>query len=158
MSIKFNVDEVLEMACQIERNGAEFYRDASRILSGNGGNELLLKLAEQEDQHLATFEEMRQHLSESEQEENVYDPYNEAGLYLKAMADSNVFEGKKLTGSETLQDIFATALQAEKDSVAFYVGLKEMVPQQAGKDKMGAIIREEMSHIRWIIDEMKKER
>ena len=56
-----------------------------------------------------------------------------------------------------LDDIFDTALQIEKDSIAFYVGIKELVPQKAGKDKMDKIIGEEMRHIRWIIDEMRGE-
>jgi rubrerythrin len=155
MPIKFNIDEVLEMACQIERNGAKFYRDASGIVPADQGAGLLQKLAAQEDEHLETFQGMRKELSEKEQEETAYDPYDEAALYLKAMADSNVFDSKELRGNETLDDIFRLALQAEKDSVAFYVGLKEMVPNTDGKAKMSAVIREEMRHIRWIIDEMK---
>lgn len=155
MPIKFNIDEVLEMACQIERNGAKFYRDASAIVSDMTEADLLQKLASQEDEHLATFEGMRQELSAAEREDEIYDPDNEAMLYLQAMADSNIFDDKELSGNETLGDIFKLALQAEKDSVAFYVGLKEMVPQESGKEKMGAVIKEEMKHIRWIIDELK---
>lgn len=156
MPIKFNIDEVLEMACRIERNGARFYRDASAIVSDDKETGLLQKLAEQEDEHLAVFEGMRQHLTAAEKEDDTYDPDNEAVLYLQAMADSNIFDDKELGGDETLGDIFKLALQAEKDSVAFYVGLKEMVPDEAGKEKMSAVIREEMSHIRWIIDELKR--
>ena len=155
MPIKFNMDEVLEMACQIERNGSKFYRDASAIVPADQGAELLMKLAEQEDVHLDTFQQMRSELSAAETETETYDPYCEAALYLQAMADSKVFDSKELDGTETLDEIFKLALQAEKDSVAFYVGLKEMVPQESGKEKMSAVIKEEMSHIRWIIDEMK---
>jgi len=157
MGIKFNIDEVLQMACQIEKNGAKFYREANEQIEGERSSDLLTKLASQEDQHLETFEEMRTELSGREVEEDTYDPYNEASLYLKAMADGHVFDSKELSGDESLNDIFKTALQAEKDSIAFYVGLKEMVPDQAGKDKMDNVIREEMQHVRWIVNEMKGE-
>lgn len=51
MGIKFNADEVLQMACQIERNGSKFYRDAQAKLKDSRADVLLLKLAEQEDEH-----------------------------------------------------------------------------------------------------------
>jgi len=45
------------------------------------------------------------------------------------------------------QEIFKAAITAEKDSIAFYVGLKESVSQKAGKDRIDAIIRQEYNHI-----------
>jgi len=43
------------------------------------------------------------------------------------------------------------AIGLEKDSIAFYVGIKEAIPAGWGgwgQDKIAAIIREEMGHIR----------
>jgi rubrerythrin len=39
------------------------------------------------------------------------------------------------------------AIGVERDSIAFYVGLKEAVSRKAGKDKVEDIIKEEMGHI-----------
>jgi rubrerythrin len=39
------------------------------------------------------------------------------------------------------------AIGLEKDSIVFYVGLKESVSPRAGKDKVQAIIKEEIGHI-----------
>jgi rubrerythrin len=36
----------------------------------------------------------------------------------------------------------------EKDSIAFYTGIREVIPEAWGRDKMEGIIKEEMSHIR----------
>ena len=90
--------------------------------------------------------------SEREKEETVCDPYNEAALYLQAMADSKGFEGmksptEKLTGRESVTELLNIAIGAEKNSVLYYVGLKDMVPAEAGRDKVEAIIREEVRHI-----------
>jgi rubrerythrin len=39
------------------------------------------------------------------------------------------------------------AIGIERDSIDFYVGLKEAVSHRAGKDKVEDIIKEEMRHI-----------
>jgi rubrerythrin len=39
------------------------------------------------------------------------------------------------------------AIGIERDSIAFYVGLKESVSKRAGKDQVEAIIKEEVGHV-----------
>ena len=152
MSITFNADEIFEMAEQIERNGAKFYREAAGNASDADVKEMLLNMAAMEDGHQKTFAQMRKELSEAEKESNVFDPNNEAAQYLQTMADFHGTEGKvssteKLTGNESLSEILQIALQAEKNSIAFYVGIKDLVSSKAGKDKIQAIIIEEMAHV-----------
>ena len=152
MSTAFNADEVFEMAEEIERNGAKFYREAAAKTANREVKEMFLGLASMEDGHLRTFHEMRKTLSEQEKGETAYDPYNEASLYLQALADSKGFEGmrsqtQKLTGKESVQELLEIAIGAEKNSVLYYVGLKDLVPVGMGRDKVEAIIREEVRHI-----------
>jgi len=45
-------------------------------------------------------------------------------------------------------------LLAEKDSIVFYLGIKEMVPEKYGKDKLDKIIKEEMGHIKLLSKEL----
>ena len=68
------------------------------------------------------------------------------------MADGVVFDldadpAAELTGSEDLEYILRKAIQLERDSIAFYVGIEDMVPAKRGKDQVDSIIKEEMSHI-----------
>jgi len=42
----------------------------------------------------------------------------------------------------------------EKDSIVFYVGIKEAIPPDWGKAKIDAIIREEMGHISLLDDKL----
>ena len=151
MSIAFNADEILEMAEQIERNGAKFYRRAAEGADARSRQQLL-DLAAMEDVHEKTFASMRSELSEQEQKLMAFDPEGEAGLYLQAFADGHVFDvnadpSELLTGREKMEDILQTAIGLEKDSIVFYLGLKEMVPEKLGKGKIDDIIKEEMSHI-----------
>ncbi|MFZ2146605.1 MAG: hypothetical protein WAV28_05235, partial [Sedimentisphaerales bacterium] len=48
---------------------------------------------------------------------------------------------------ETAEDILNYAIEAEKNSIIFYTGLKNFVSAKAGKDKVDEIIQEEMDHI-----------
>jgi rubrerythrin len=105
-----------------------------------------------EDEHRSTFAAMRSELSGRMKEDTAYDPYLEAGMYLTAMADTHGGEGAPtaaaaLTGDESLADILRTAVQLEERSIVFYLGIRDMVPEKLGKDKIDAIIAEEKNHI-----------
>jgi len=152
MSITFNADEIFEIAEQIERNGARFYRRAAADFAGESAHKRLLELAEWEDGHEKAFAAMRLQLSQGERTPTVYDPEGEAAAYLRAFAGGHVFDinadpSERLTGSETLAEVLRTALGLEKDSIVFYLGIKNIVPENLGKAKIDAIIEEEMSHV-----------
>ncbi len=147
MGTPFNADEVFEMARQIERNGARFYRTAAEKFAAL--RQVLLDLAAMEDDHEKTFAVMQAELSDPEQ---IFDPDDQAQMYLHLLADRNVFDAKAnpvelLADKQTPQDVLKMAIGLEKDSVVFYVGLKGSVSRKAGKDKVQAIIAEEISHI-----------
>ena len=152
MSFEFNADEILEMAENIERNGARFYRKAAELVEEAGIRKLLEDLAAWEDGHERVFATMRADLAAQERESKVFDPEHETSMYLRAMADGHVFNARihpadTLTGSESAEDILRMAIGQEKDSIVFYTGLKEMISQTAGKERIEAIIKEEMGHI-----------
>lgn len=152
MAISFNADEIFEMAEEIERNAAQFYNEAAQKGSDQDTKALLLDLSAMEKGHEKTFVQMRKELSAAEKEPTAFDPDGQVGQYLKTMAYFHGTEGKvspteKLTGQESMEDLLRIALQAEKNSIAFYVGLKDLVPSKSGKDKVHAIIIEEMAHV-----------
>lgn len=152
MSLKFSAGEVFEMAKNIERNGAGFYRKAADQFDDETAAHLLIELAEMEDDHLVTFTEMKADLTAREVESTVFDPYGESGLYLQAMASEHVFDVKvdpseALTGHETLEDILKIAIKLEKDSILFYYGMKSVVPDALGKERLEDVIEQEFGHI-----------
>ncbi len=147
MSYDFNADDIFEIAQQMERNGAAFYRDAASSVDDSSVKEFLLEFAAMEDDHEKTFIELRKELTAAEKTPTVFDPNNESALYLKALADTRVFFKKEIDTS-TVEGIFKSAITAEKDSIVFYLGMKDLVPGALGKDRMDAIIKEEMGHIK----------
>ncbi len=160
MAISFNADEILEMAEEIERNGAKFYRKAAEKASTSEIKQMLLDMAIMEDGHLEEFKEMRVGLSEAEKAEMTFDPENIAARYLQTMADAHGIEGKKspteeLTGTESMSEILKIAVNAEKESIVFYSGLKNFVSAKAGKDKVDEIILEEVGHVATLNQKLK---
>ena len=146
MGIDFNADEVFEIAEQIERNGANFYRNVAEKVTDTNKKQFLLNLAEMEDEHEATFKSLRSKLSMDEKSQTTFDPDGDSERYLRALADTRVFYEKDVN-TTSLEEILKTAITAEKDSIVFYLGMKDVVPAHLGKNKLDGIIKEEMSHI-----------
>jgi rubrerythrin len=152
MDYEFNADEVFEMAEQIERNGARFYRRGAGMAPEEADRELLLSLAAMEDSHVKIFAGMRKNLLGQDSSLRDFDPHGEAAAYLHAMADGQVFDLQAdpveyLGIDRSMVDILRKALELEKDSIVYYVGVMEMVPDEMGRKKIEHIIREEMKHI-----------
>ena len=151
----FSADDVFAMAEQMEINGEVFYRKAAESVSEQANKDLLLRQAEMEVNHGRIFKALRSELSEKEKETTVFDPQGEAALYLRALVDTRVFFEKEMDVS-SLEKIFKAALEAEKDAIVFYLGIKESVPDNLGGSKIDMIIKEEMSHVRLISNELLK--
>ena len=149
MSYDFNADEVFEMAEQMERNGTKFYRDAAENATDPANKEMLIGLAKMEEAHEKMFASMRAEITAAEKASTVFDPDGESGVYLRALVDSRVFFEKEIDVTSMLE-ILKAAIEAEKDSIVFYLGMKEAVPENLGRDRIEAIIKEEMGHIQML--------
>ena len=153
MALEFNANDVFVMAEQMERNGANFYKKASKEVNDPDKRKLLDDLARMEEMHEKTFTEMKAELTEQEKEQTVFDPDGESALYLRALADTRVFFEKAIDLS-SMEGIFKAAIEAEKDSIVFYLGMKEAVPENLGKNRLEHIIKEEMNHVRILSNEL----
>ena len=153
MRYDFNADEIFEMAEQMERNSEKFYKDAAATIGDEAHKKLLLELAAMEVDHEKTFKAMRSDLKATEKSATVFDPQGEAALYLRALVDTRVFFEKKVDVS-SMESILKAAIEAEKDSIVFYLGMKNAVPDKFGKDRIEGIIKEEMGHIRLLSREL----
>jgi rubrerythrin len=92
---------------------------------------------------------MRSSLSAAETASTVFDPEGESVHYLRALADTRVFFEKEIDTS-SIEAILKDAITAEKDSIVFYLGMREAVPEKMGRNRLDDIIKEEMGHIRML--------
>ena len=153
MTYDFNANEILKMAEQIERNGYQFYTAAAENVTDPRAKDFLSKLADMESEHEKYFASIRSQLSDQEKEMTVFDPDGEVELYLRALADIRIFFEKKIDAS-SLEEILKAAITAEKDSIVFYLGMKNTVPERLGRSKVDEIIEEEMRHITMLSKEL----
>ena len=148
--ITFTAGEVFEMAEQIERNGARFYRDAAEVAAPNSKT-LLLKLAEMEEIHEKVFSELRNELSESEKKSISSTPNDQGMLYLRAMVEGRIFQedvSRETLASMTIEDILTLAINMEKDSIVFYQCIKERATATPETGiRIEVIIQQEIGHI-----------
>jgi len=150
--LEFNADEAFEMAEQMERNGAKFYRRAAQLAKADAHGKVLLELAAMEDAHEATFAGMRRRLADPAQRKTVFDPDGLGEKYMAAWADRSVFPTDEdpftiVKGDESMETILSAAIGREKDSIVFYEGLKRALKGEADRNGVDAIILEELDHI-----------
>ncbi len=160
MAVVFNAGEVFEIAQQIERNGARFYRRAAEQLGEDETAGLLLNLADMEQTHEHIFAKMSRELEPQEKEQPLYDPYGEADQYLRALAGGFVFDltadpNDWLGEGHSLADVLRKAIGVEKESILFYLGVKESVPEKLGKERIEGIIKQEMGHVSMLAARLK---
>jgi len=157
MSISFSGSELINIAIEIERRGIAFY-DVMTRSSGNAATRNIFQyLVDMERRHIQIFQGM---LTEADKNQGSRAHSAEYAAYLQALLDSAVFTNDMVTSELAVNaesDIKAMelAMGAEKDSILFYYGMKDIVPKrvQLTVDK---IINEEKSHLRQLW-ELKKE-
>jgi rubrerythrin len=102
-----------------------------------------------EDDHLRVFQALQERLRDRDWAKG-FDPEAEAVLFLRAMATGKVFDVRtdpsELIKMMSPRDTLAMAIGFEKDSIAYYTGVKAIVPEDLGRQEIEHIIAEEMRH------------
>ena len=146
----FSVQEVLEMAIQTEKLGAEFYTNmAEKFKENEEFNKLFILLAEKEKEHENVFHALMENMGSSYQ---MPDNWGEAAKYLRAIVESEYFLGDdkvlpNFSHLETAQDVINYAITFEKVTLLYYLELSDVVKD---KEAIYDIINEEKGHIVWL--------
>ncbi len=160
MEEQFDAFEVLALAQSIEENTIEFYEKVCEMHSKKSECDFLLKLADMEKEHKETYAHMQAKLKKVSAESSNADLFTDIDLYLKAVLDSQSVEGSQfasmlLRGDETLREILLIAIDLEKETILFYLGLKDVVRAVEDKEIVDKIIQEEKSHIVTLVGELR---
>ncbi len=152
MAVSLNANEVLAIAEEVKRNGFEFYRHVAKYSKDRDTRRLLTGLALMELHEAESFSKMRSQLSDEEKATTRFDPDSDSWMYLRQMAGSKVFDVNRdpcetVSGKWQAEEILKAALELEKDSIIFFMGLKRYVLSADRSVKIDDIIKEEMRHI-----------
>ena len=148
----FSASEIVELAIEIEKNGRDFYHALFKKSRFPKAQEIFQYLALEEGKHISTFKDIldavQKHLPVSYPSEYLN--------YMSALSDGYIFTQKN-TG-ETIALKVQSDLQGleigisfEKDSIAFYEGMKKAVPTNEHKI-INEIIAQEKLHLRQLLD------
>jgi len=151
MKLSYNVDEVFEIAQQIERNGVAFYRRAAEFSDSETACDLFMSLADQEEEHERTFAGMREKLVPAQSRVAVHDKDDIVAIYLQALAGRAVFNRAEepedvLAGTESPVEILQLAIGKERDAIMFYVSIRDLTGSAEDRGKIERIIRQEQQH------------
>ena len=159
MKTSFNADEILKIAEQLEKNGVTFYKVAALKVSNPHINKLLSDLASWEEAHEKTLARMRAVLKENVQGEKTFDAQDKSSLHLQMLFGGNLFDLKTdpielINDNTTIEDVLQVAVKKEKDSVIFYLSLKNLLTNRVDQKIIDKIIDEEMDHITFLNKEI----
>ncbi|MHC4598563.1 MAG: ferritin family protein [Planctomycetota bacterium] len=152
MTVGFNAEEILEIAIKLEQKGASLYRFAALNAESPDAKLFFQQLARMEEEHEQIFRNFRDNWGKAGAVEKVFDPDEDAVKVLQAWADGFVFEISSdttppLVGEALEKEIFRVAIQAEKDSIVFYEGLRSGIKNPEDLAAVEEVIRQEMGHI-----------
>jgi len=161
MILGFNADEVFGIAIAIEKNGIQFYEKAQAIAAEESMKTMFAELKNEEEQHLRDLEQMRSELPESARRATDYDQTDdvhrkrdeEVEQYIRDTADMNVFRKSEhvkryVSEMRRVEDALRLAIQFEKDSITFYLILKDLTEEDKGKSFVDGIITGEKEHLK----------
>ncbi|HOK79727.1 MAG TPA: ferritin family protein [bacterium] len=149
MVLKYlNEDELFKVAMNIEKQGIEFYQNASSHAVTPGAKEIFQFLFGEEKHHYEVFKKMDTDIQRIKFRPEAID--EEISLYLRSLVDSGIFENlmprnqwKNITDREALN----IGIHVEKTSILFYSGIKDITEDPTACDALVKIIAEERSHL-----------
>ena len=151
--------EVLQIAEEMERRAARFYRKAAGMYHNPSMSKLCSELAQWEKRHAQIFADMKGRLTE---------PVGESGRLDLGRTDtgrlgvpSTVFQessepAKELTGTETRADVLRMALQKERHTIGYYTSLTEFALGPDNIKVIRNIIQEEQQHVRILAQSLRQ--
>ncbi len=146
---KFNGEEIVRLAVEIEKQGQRFYELAAAQVEDAEVKKVFESLAGEEKQHIADFEGLGAKLPAEFTPNESY--VGEYGDYIKALIDNHVFNNnnveKMVPTISVTREALAVAFRFEKDSILIFQELYNLV-DDAGKEVLGKLIDQEKQHIR----------
>ncbi len=147
----FSLNEIIEMAVQIEKNGYSFYDHAlqKKDLS-NDAEELLIMLRDEEIAHEKIFKNLRKEIDFSEIQSA--GDWNMVGSYLRTITESHIFRDDQAAiqlavNASDEKEIIRNAIAFEKDTLLFFYSLRDSVNDERAAKVIKKIIDEEAKHV-----------
>ncbi|TVQ98467.1 MAG: rubrerythrin [Desulfovibrionales bacterium] len=145
----FHAAEIAEAAVNIEQKGQTFYVNAAESAKNPDVKDFFLYFAKEEAKHEQIFLQFKERLGKVELP--AWSTSDEYAAYLQALIDSHsIFSPelkKRLVEADSENEAIRLAMGFEKDTILFFMEMKELVPDSE-KKFVQQCIDEERSHLR----------
>ena len=147
----YSVNEIIEMAVQIERNGYAFYHEATKRKDLDARSlDFLAFLRDQELNHEKTFLSLRDEIDLQVLE--LSGDWELVAAYLKTIVDGRIFNDqfsaiKKAGEAKNILEVVDNAITFEKDTLLYFHAINDAISNERAKHILRQIINEEVSHV-----------
>ena len=147
----FSAREIIDMAIKIERNGENYYRQATVKVTDPSLQSLLLFLADEEHEHARWFEALKQRIKDSDEDRKLAEI---SGTMLQSVVGNQRFslDDADLAELDSTDKLIGIAIEFEKDSILFYEMLQSFIEDSETLRQLNEIIAEENRHIEMLND------
>ena len=143
----FLIEDIIDLAIQIEQNAEKVYRDAQKKVSNPELSSFLQWLADEEMTHAKWFTGLKKTVTIEQQDPDVA---KMGKALLRDVLGSQSFSLKDADFSEMnqLSQLLSVAIEFEGDKVTFYRLLLPFIDDATTREFLESIILEEKNHIR----------
>lgn len=154
MGDKFTVQEIIEIAIEIEKNGRSFYHSLSESANTAQLKDFFAHLSREEESHIKRFEGILKD-SGGYQISKLYYAVDYM-RYMKAIADERVFKSDISVNDfakslKSIPSAIDKAISFEKDSILFLYEMLEILDNKDYRGSIQKLINEEKEHIRRLL-------
>lgn len=147
----YSINEIIEMAVQIERNGYAFYNEATKRKDlDDKSREFISWLRDQELEHEKKFLSLRDDTELKSLE--LSQDWELVALYLKTIVEGRIFNSedsaiRRAIEAKNITEIIDYAINFEKDTLLYFQTISNNIAYPKAIDILHQIINEEISHI-----------
>jgi len=146
---EFNDLEAFLVSLEIEKKGLDLYRKAAEKSEFSDIRNLLLELADMEQEHIQIFRSITEEKKGNKDFLKSYDN-DDALNYIRSLVQNPVFKSLTvdilLGRAKTVHDLLHFALDAEKNSILFYTEMKNISENPITVEIFGRLLKEEKGH------------
>ena len=147
----FNINEILNIAIQLEKNSEAIYREAADSVSRPDIAATLRWMADEEVKHAQWFDSLR-NTATIKPETSSLESLN--GDFLKSIIGGQSFSLDDIDfgNIQEVSDLLGVFMESEKDGILFYEMLMPFIREESTRTMLEHIISEEKSHIKMLED------
>lgn len=142
----FTLNDICDIAVQIERNGERIYRAAGKKAGNPQLAQMFHWMADEEMQHAQWFESLKLTSAVPPGHEEIE---SMGRSLLQGMMKDQFFslEEDRMRTVADLADLFALSMEFERDTILFYEALKSFIDDEDTIAQLDRVISEEQGHV-----------